>query len=139
MANRFPVRPRRTPRAWHRDRRAPPDNSRGGDMGGGTGAAGFGTTVEEMARSGQHVLDVDADVQADLAALRGRLVPLQAAWVGDAATAFAELMTRWDTDATSLSEALQAIGEAIKGSGRTYQQQEEAQSSGLSAIRAALG
>lgn len=100
---------------------------------------GFGTTVEEMARSGQHVLDVDADVQADLSALRGRLAPLQGAWVGDAATAFTELMARWDADATSLSEALQAIGEAIRGSGRTYQQQEEARSSGLSAIRAALG
>jgi early secretory antigenic target protein ESAT-6 len=108
-------------------------------MADGTGAAGFGATVEEMARSGRHVLDVDADVQADLAALRGQLVPLQSAWVGDAATAFAELMARWDADATSLSAALQAIGEAITGSGRTYEQQEEARSSGLSAIRAALG
>ena len=108
-------------------------------MADGTGAAGFGTTVEEMARSGRHVLDTDADVQADLAALRGQLAPLQGAWVGTAATAFAELMARWDTDARSLSEALQAIGEAITGSGRTYEQQEEARSSGLSAIRAALG
>ena len=48
-------------------------------------------------------------------------------------------MARWDADARSLSEALRAIGEAIEGSGRSYQQQEEAQSSGLSAIRAALG
>ena len=95
-------------------------------MADGTGAAGFGTTVEEMTRSGQHVLDVDADVQADLSALRGQLVPLQGAWAGDAATAFAELMARWD-------------GEAITGSGRTYRQQEETRSSGLSAIRAALG
>ena len=106
---------------------------------GAAGTAGFGTTVEEMARAGQHVLDVDADVAADLAVLRGQLLPLQGAWVGEASTAFAGLMARWDADARSLSEALQAIGEAITGSGRTYQQQEEAQSSGLSAIRAALG
>ena len=85
------------------------------------------------------MLDVDAEVQADLAALRGQLVPLQGAWVGEAATAFAGLMARWDADARALSEALRAIGEAIQGSGRTYQQQEEAQYSGLSAIRAALG
>ena len=101
--------------------------------------AGYGTSVEDMARAGQHVLDVDADVQADLAALRGQLVPLQGAWMGDAATAFAGLMQRWDADARSLSEALRAIGEAIEGSGRTYQQQEQAQSAGLSTIRAALG
>ena len=105
----------------------------------GTGAAGFGTTVEEMARAGQHVLDVNAEVQADLAGLRAQLGPLQSAWAGDAATAFAGLMARWDADARSLSEALQAIGEAVQGSGRTYQRQEEAQSTGLSAIRTALG
>jgi WXG100 family type VII secretion target len=104
-----------------------------------TGGAGFGTTVEEMARAGRHVLDVNADVQADLTALRAQLAPLQGAWAGDAATAFAGLMVRWDADARSLSEALRAIGEAVQGSGRTYQQQEEAQTSGLSAIRAALG
>ena len=79
------------------------------------------------------------EVQADLAALRGQLAPLAGAWRGDAATAFAGLMARWDADARSLSEALRAIGETIEGSGRSYQQQEEAQSSGLSAIRAALG
>ena len=101
--------------------------------------AGFGTTVEEMTRAGRHVLEVDADVQADLAALRGQLAPLQGAWVGEAATAFAGLMARWDADARALSEALRAIGEAVQGSGRTYQQQEEAQSSGLAAIRAGLG
>jgi WXG100 family type VII secretion target len=105
----------------------------------GGGAAGFGTTVEEMARAGQHVLDVNADVQADLAVLRGQLEPLQGAWVGEAATAFVGLMARWDTDARSLSEALRAIGEAVQGSGRTYQHQEEAQSAGLSSIRAVLG
>ena len=105
----------------------------------GSGAGGFGTTIEEMARAGRHVLAVDAEVQADLAALRGQLVPLQGAWMGEAATAFAGLMARWDADARALAEALRAIGEAIQGSGRTYQQQEEAQRTGLSAIRAALG
>ena len=108
-------------------------------MADGSGAAGFGTMVEEMARAWQHVLGVDAEVQADLAALRAQLVPLEGAWRGEAATAFAGLMARWDADARSLSEALRAIGEAIQGSGRTYQQQEESQSAGLSAIRAALG
>jgi WXG100 family type VII secretion target len=108
-------------------------------MADGLGAAGFDTTVEEMARAGQHVLGVDAEVQADLAALRGQLVPLQGAWVGEAASAFSGLMARWDADARSLGEALRSIGEALQGSGRTYQQQEEERSAGLSAIRAALG
>ena len=102
-------------------------------------ASGFGTMVEEMARAGQHVLGVNAEVQADLSALRAQLVPLGGAWRGEAASAPSARQTRWDADARSLSEALRAIGEAIQGSGRTYQQQEESQSAGLSAIRAALG
>jgi 6 kDa early secretory antigenic target len=127
---------------------APEDRGKGDDMADaqaniqavpGPGSGGFGTTVEEMARAGRQVLDVDAAVQADLAALRGQLIPLQGAWVGEAATSFTGLMARWDADARALSEALRAIGEAIVGSGRTYQQQEEAQYGGLSAIRAALG
>ena len=105
----------------------------------GTASAGFGTTVEEMARAARHVHAVDAEVQADLAALRGQLAPLAGTWRGEAATAFGGLMARWDADARSLSEALRAIGEAIEGSARSYQQQEEAQSAGLSSIRAALG
>jgi WXG100 family type VII secretion target len=108
-------------------------------MGDGTGPAGFGTTTEQMALTGRRVLAVDEEVRADLAALRGQLAPLSGAWRGEAATAFAGLMERWDADARVLGEALRAIGEAVAVSGRTYRQQEETQSSGLSAIRAVLG
>ena len=105
----------------------------------GPAAGGFGTTVEEMARVGGRVLAVDAEVQADLAALRGQLAPLQGAWVGEAATSFQALMARWDADARALSAALRAIGEAIQGSGDTYRQQEDTQHAAMSAIRAVLG
>ncbi|HXV92351.1 MAG TPA: WXG100 family type VII secretion target [Pseudonocardia sp.] len=102
-------------------------------------ADGFGTTVEEMQRAGGHVIAVNEAVQADLAALRAKLAPLAGAWRGDAAGAFAGLMSRWDADARALAEALRSIGQAIQGSGRSYQEQEEQQSGGLSTIRAALG
>jgi WXG100 family type VII secretion target len=102
-------------------------------------ADGFGTTVEEMQRAGRHVFAVNDTVQADLAALRGQLTPLAGAWRGEASAAFTALMARWDADARSLNDALRGIGEAIQGSGRTYQQQEEQASAGMSAIRAALG
>lgn len=100
---------------------------------------GFGTTIEEMQRAGRHVFTVNDAVQTDLATLRGRLAPLAGAWRGEAATAFAGLMTRWDADARALSEALRAIGEAIQGSSAVYQAQEEQHTGSLSAIRAALG
>jgi WXG100 family type VII secretion target len=102
-------------------------------------AEGFGTTVEEMQRAGKHVFTVNDAVQADLATLRSRLAPLAGAWRGDASTAFIALMARWDADAKALSEALRGIGEAIQGSGTSYQAQEEQHTGNLSAIRAALG
>ncbi|MEU7813966.1 WXG100 family type VII secretion target [Pseudonocardia sp. NPDC049154] len=106
---------------------------------GNTGAGGFGTTPEEMARAGARVVGTDEQVQAELGALRSRLTPLAGTWHGEAATTFESLMARWDADARALSAALRGIGEAITGSGRTYRQAEEDQSASLSAIRAALG
>ena len=102
-------------------------------------AEGFGTSTEEMDRAGRHVFAVNDAVQADLATLRGRLAPLDGAWRGEAATAFAGLMARWNTDARALSEALRAIGESIQGSGTNYQAMEQQHTGDLSTIRAALG
>jgi WXG100 family type VII secretion target len=100
---------------------------------------GYGTTIEEMHRAARHVQAVNDAVQAELATLRGRLAPLSGAWRGEASTAFAALMNRWDVDARLLSEALRAIGEAIHGSGASYHAQEEQHAGTLSTIRAALG
>jgi WXG100 family type VII secretion target len=102
-------------------------------------ANGFGTTVEEMQRAGQHVFAVNNAVQGDLANLQGRLAPLAGAWRGEAATAFASLMARWDADARALNEALRSIGEAVQGSAASYQAEEEQSASSMSAIQAALG
>jgi WXG100 family type VII secretion target len=103
------------------------------------GTDGFGTTTEEMERAGRHVLSVNGAVQAELAALRGKLGPLAGAWTGNASTAFTALMVRWDSDAKVLNEALRAIGESIQGSRVTYEQQEDAQAASMSSITAALG
>ena len=102
-------------------------------------AGGFGTSTAELQRAGQHVLAVNDEVQADLSALRSGLTPLGGAWRGEASTAFAGLMARWDADARRLAEALRAIGAAVQGSAAEYQRQEEEQAAGLSSIRSALG
>ncbi len=100
---------------------------------------GFGTTTEQMHAAAGHVVAVNDAVQAELATLRARLAPLSAAWRGEASTAFAGLMQRWDADARLLSEALRTIGDAVRGSGASYQAQEQQHADSLSAIRAALG
>ena len=78
-------------------------------------------------------------MQAELAALRGRLEPLAGAWVGRAAAQFAQLMVRWDTDARSLNQALGGIGHAVEGSRGTYQRQEDDQFAAMTSITNALG
>ena len=100
---------------------------------------GFGTTTEEMERAARQVFTVNDAVQADLAMLRTRLVPLSAGWRGEAASVFTRLMARWDADAMALSEALRTIGQAIDTSGASYRAHEAEHTTGMSAIRAALG
>ncbi|HEY2096678.1 MAG: hypothetical protein QOI50_6945 [Pseudonocardiales bacterium] len=102
-------------------------------------AAGYGTTPEQMQRAAQQVVAVNEQVQSQLSALRNQLAPLAGAWRGEASTAFQGLMARWDGDAKTLNEALRGIGEAIQGSGRSYQQAEDQQHQSLSAIQGALG
>jgi WXG100 family type VII secretion target len=102
-------------------------------------AAGYGTTTEQMQRAAQQVVAVNEQVQSQLSALRNQLAPLAGAWRGEASTAFQGLMARWDSDAKTLNEALRGIGEAIQGSGRSYQQAEDQQHQSMSAIQSALG
>lgn len=101
--------------------------------------SGFSTTTEEMERASTHVRSVNDTVQNDLRALRNQLEPLRGTWKGMAAVRFAELMVRWDTDAQQLNTALRSISEAIHSSATTYRAQDEAQSSSMSTITAALG
>jgi WXG100 family type VII secretion target len=71
--------------------------------------------------------------------LRNQLAPLAGAWKGQASTAFTLLMQRWDNDARGLNEALNSIGEQIRGSGATYAQTDEAENQTYSRISQALG
>lgn len=98
----------------------------------------FGTSFDAMQKAGQHVMDVNQDVQQRLASLRGQLEPLAGAWKGDASLAFTRLMQRWDQDATKLNQALMSIGESINSSSTTYIQQEEQEKAAMSSIEAAL-
>lgn len=100
---------------------------------------GFGAATEEMTRAAQHVVSVNEAVQGELTALRGRLEPLAGAWVGRAASQFAQLMARWDADARTLNQALRAIGEAVDGSGVVYQRHEDTHAAAMTSISNALG
>ena len=99
----------------------------------------FGAQFEQMQAAANHVAEVNQSVQGQLMGLRNQLAPLAGGWKGQASTAFHLLMERWDTDARNLNEALNGIGEQIRGSGTTYAQADEAENQTYSRISQALG
>ena len=97
------------------------------NQGSGGGGVGVGTQTELMVRSAQHVQAVQQSITAQLAGLRQRLVDMPGLWVGPAGAGFVSLMARWDRDAQSLANALEAIGDQIRTSGGIYQENENVQ------------
>ncbi|MDL5155472.1 WXG100 family type VII secretion target [Actinomycetospora termitidis] len=98
----------------------------------------FGTETQLMQGAGQHVIDVRDQIAAQLAQLRGQLVPLEATWRGDASTAFTQLMARWNDDANRINAALGAIAESVTASGVTYRAAEDEVAASTSQITQAL-
>jgi WXG100 family type VII secretion target len=91
-----------------------------------------------MQSAGRHVFEVRDQITAQLAQLRAQLAPLEGTWRGDASTAFAQLMARWNDDARRITAALQSIGESVQASGVTYRAAEDEISSSTSQISQAL-
>ncbi|KAA2264694.1 WXG100 family type VII secretion target [Solihabitans fulvus] len=102
-------------------------------------ADGYSTGSQELLDLAKNIHQVDSDTQATLKSLAGKLEPLQSAWGGAAATAFHQLIERFNDDANKLSQALNSIGEQMSGSAATYLQQEEEHSQSMSTITNRLG
>ena len=102
-------------------------------------AGQFGTQTETMRVASQHVVQVNEQIQQQLATLRSQLAPLEGSWRGDAHAAFQTLMVRWNEDANRINRALHAIGESIQTSGVQYRAAEEDNRSTISSIQQSLG
>ena len=102
-------------------------------------ANGYATGSDELLRLGKQIDDVNSQTQNTLKGLNGKLEILQSAWSGNAATAFHQLLERFNEDTAKLQQALQSISEQITGTAQTYIQQEEEHSSSLSNINSRLG
>jgi WXG100 family type VII secretion target len=87
---------------------------------------GYTGTVQDFTDAQQKVTGVNEDVQATIKQVADTVMGLQGAWTGAAATAFQNLMVRFNDDATKLNQALLAIAEQLGAAGGTYQQQEDA-------------
>jgi WXG100 family type VII secretion target len=102
-------------------------------------AGQYGTSTEDMAQAAAHVLDVSTELEAEFSKLRGQLDGIGSAWSGPAATAFMQLMERYNTDAMKIKQALEQISQAIKTNGATYEKAEEEVGGAMSSIMRGLG
>jgi len=85
----------------------------------------FRTTTEVMHSTAGRVDSVNDQVQAELGRLQGTVDSVQGGWRGDAQSAFANLMVRWNDSARELRSALTSIGENIRANARSFQQVED--------------
>ncbi|ANY07442.1 hypothetical protein AFB00_15345 [Pseudonocardia sp. HH130630-07] len=92
-----------------------------------------------MTRAAGRVQEVSTAVNGELSGLRSRLEATRGQWVGSAATAFTVLMAEWDAEAKRLNAALADISEQLGGTAVAYQQVEDENTRGVSAITSALG
>lgn len=100
--------------------------------------AGFGTDLDQMRTSGQHVFEVNDQVQSELTQLGSALDALMGQWRGDAAAAFGNVRMQWDTEARSLNDALRGIGDTLMAGQSDYTTRQQAQSDSFGRIAGTL-
>ncbi|HEU5355051.1 MAG TPA: WXG100 family type VII secretion target [Actinocrinis sp.] len=102
-------------------------------------AGAYTTDAATMQKAAQQVQQVSEEIQQELNSLMNNLSPVAASWKGNAASAFQQLMERWQQDATKLQQALAGIAEMLDSTNKTYSQAEENNSSQIGAILKGLG
>ena len=99
----------------------------------------FGTEFDQMNKAAQAVTQTVQDIQAEQRSLMSALEPIASQWKGQASSAFQQLISRFDQDATKLTQALDAIGQAMQANNKNYTQVEEQNNSSISKLLSGLG
>lgn len=82
-------------------------------------------TPDQLTQLSAQVISTAGQNQDAQSRLRGQLAPLFGAdWSGQAASQFTELYTQFNQSATALTNALQGIGQLLRGAGAAYEQVE---------------
>jgi WXG100 family type VII secretion target len=101
--------------------------------------ASFGTTFDEMSKAAQAVEQTVQDIGAEQRKLMSALEPIASSWKGQAASAFQQLMQRFNEDAGKLTQALDAIGQAMSANNKNYSQVEQQNNSSITNLLSSLG
>ena len=101
--------------------------------------AGFKTGADELQKAGQQMEQTNQQLMGNLSKLAGECEQIRGTWNGAAATAFTNLMERFQSDAKNLNDSLNSISEAVTGNANAYRQQEQEAQDSISKITSALG
>ena len=102
-------------------------------------AGSYTTDAAVMQKAAQQVQQVSEEINSELRSLMSNLEPVASSWKGSAASAFQQLMQRWNEDASKLTQALQGISELLDSTTKNYSQGEEQHTSSISQILGQLG
>jgi WXG100 family type VII secretion target len=102
-------------------------------------AGSYTTDAAVMQKASQQVQQVSEEINSELRSLMSNLEPVASAWKGSAASAFQQLMARWQEDASKLTQALQSISEMLGSTTKSYSQAEDTNASQISQILGSLG
>lgn len=100
--------------------------------------AQFTTGSSEMMQGVRSLQEMNESLQASLRQLQGEVESIGGSWSGAAATAFQNLMMRFNEDASKLNQNLQQMSEAMTGNNQAYQASEEANQSEMSKLLGGL-
>ena len=101
-------------------------------------ADGYTGTVQDFSDAHKKTVGVKEDVEATLKQVWDTVMGLQGQWKGTAATAFTNMMTRFDNNAKNLNAALEAIAEQLMAAGSTYDEKEASQQDVFGGLSAQL-
>jgi ESAT-6 family protein len=92
-----------------------------------------------MAKAASQIRQTSDEINGELRSLLSALEPVASQWKGQAASAFQQLIERWQQDANKLTQALGGIADAMDSSNKNYSQSEEANRSQIANIMSGLG
>jgi len=101
-------------------------------------ADSYGTEFAVMQKAAQSVQQAVQEIQAEMRSLEGNLAPVAGAWKGSAASAFQQLMERFTADGQKLTQALEAIGEALGANTKNYSAVEDSNQSSIAKLLGGL-
>ncbi|HEX3784639.1 MAG TPA: WXG100 family type VII secretion target [Pseudonocardiaceae bacterium] len=102
-------------------------------------AGSFSTGSAELQKAGQQMEQTNQEMMSNLQKLSGECEQIRSTWKGAAATAFTNLMQRFETDSKNLNQSLDQIAQAIGANAQNYAQQEQEAQSSITSIMNTLG